>query len=116
MDIEVFEKFADWFSFHLSNFDFKWSWSSWDAALALKLESHKPIFLFEALDRIVRLSYNERVKKTLPDEFHAFLPPKPVPNFKYGEYLVENSGKLIYNERRQAFNQLNTRYSVRWSV
>jgi nuclear cap-binding protein subunit 1 len=36
------------------------------------------------LERCVRLSYYERVARTLPDEFGVLLPPRPVPYLKYG--------------------------------
>jgi hypothetical protein len=32
MDVECAERFCDWFSHHLSNFDFKWHWQKWYAA------------------------------------------------------------------------------------
>jgi nuclear cap-binding protein subunit 1 len=29
LDIECFEAFVEWFSFHLNNFSFKWPWDIW---------------------------------------------------------------------------------------
>lgn len=29
MDVELFHRFVDWFSHHLSNFDFRWKWAEW---------------------------------------------------------------------------------------
>jgi len=37
----------------------------------------------------MRLSYYERVKKTIPEEFHRLMPEKPVPTFKYEAETTE---------------------------
>ena len=29
MDVELLQRFVDWFSHHLSNFDFRWKWAEW---------------------------------------------------------------------------------------
>lgn len=29
LDVEVIHRFADWFSIHLSNFNFGWAWKEW---------------------------------------------------------------------------------------
>lgn len=29
LDIESYDRFAEWFAFHLSNFDYKWNWDIW---------------------------------------------------------------------------------------
>jgi len=31
MDVECVDRFCDWFSHHLSNFEFKWHWQKWCA-------------------------------------------------------------------------------------
>ncbi len=29
-DVECIDRFAEWFSIHLSNFEYKWTWANWD--------------------------------------------------------------------------------------
>ena len=29
MDLELAQRFVDWFAHHLSNFDFRWKWDEW---------------------------------------------------------------------------------------
>jgi nuclear cap-binding protein subunit 1 len=44
MDVECAERFCDWFSHHLSNFDFKWHWQKWYArARSLSLSLHRAL-------------------------------------------------------------------------
>jgi nuclear cap-binding protein subunit 1 len=33
MDLELVYRFLDWFSHHVSNFDFRWRWSEWYVTL-----------------------------------------------------------------------------------
>ena len=40
------------------------------------------------LDRMVRLSYLERVSRELPAPFHSLLPPKPVGQLPWEESTV----------------------------
>ncbi len=133
MDVECIDRFVEWFSYHLSNFEFKWNWSIWyvyylslDLSIYLPLISHlssiiyhlssishsflffeiifrsnalkagedstKVNFLKQELEKVIRLSYLERVKKTLPEEFFPLLPEKPQPNFKYEAH----PGNILY--------------------
>ena len=35
MDLELAQRFWEWFAHHLSNFEFRWKWAEWQAALRL---------------------------------------------------------------------------------
>ncbi|CAG8672192.1 12031_t:CDS:2, partial [Funneliformis caledonium] len=52
---------------------------------ALKLDPLHPkvCFLRETFQKMVRYSYYERIKSTIPDEFSAIFPIEPSTNFKY---------------------------------
>ncbi|VUC36845.1 unnamed protein product [Clonostachys rosea] len=86
MDLELSYRFLDWFSHHLSNFGFTWKWAEWTSDTDLP-ERHPSIwFLKGALDKEVRLSFAQRIQKTLPQEYHKFVGPekeKDVPDFKF---------------------------------
>jgi len=83
MNVACFDRFVTWFSYHLSNFQFRWSWDDWDEALAQDPEQPKAKFIREVLLKCLRLSYHQRVTDIVPETFAAFLPEKPAPCVKY---------------------------------
>jgi len=83
MNVTCFDRFVAWFSYHLSNFQFRWSWEDWEDALRLDPEQPKPKFIKEVLLRCLRLSYHQRVLDSIPDSFAGFAPEKPEAKYKY---------------------------------
>eukprot|EP01114_Cavostelium_apophysatum_P014517 TRINITY_DN3790_c0_g1_i1.p1 TRINITY_DN3790_c0_g1~~TRINITY_DN3790_c0_g1_i1.p1 ORF type:complete len:829 (-),score=226.89 TRINITY_DN3790_c0_g1_i1:25-2442(-) len=102
LDVECNDRFSTWFAFHLSNFDFKWIWSGWDYILQSKEDNVRTRFVNAVLDKTMRLSYHERVKKSLPEEFHELMPEKPAPNFKYDsdQAKYKNEANLLLEKLR----------------
>ncbi|VDN98391.1 unnamed protein product [Rodentolepis nana] len=78
-------RFVEWFSFHLINYQLKWSWKDWSRALEEPVMSPRRWFISETLARLVRYSYFENVKQHLPRSFHCLLPPKPGPVNPYDD-------------------------------
>lgn len=80
LDPESFDRLTEWFSFHLSNFEYKWNWSDWalyaDPEMVEKF-AYRALFCKDVLSRCIRLSYYERVVGIIPEEMACFLPPKP---------------------------------------
>jgi len=84
MNVACFDRFVTWFSYHLSNFQFRWSWDDWDEALSQDPEQPKAKFIREVLLKCLRLSYHQRVTDIVPETFSGFLPERPAPVFKFG--------------------------------
>ncbi|KAF4120528.1 nuclear cap-binding protein subunit 1 [Geosmithia morbida] len=88
IDLELSYRFLDWFSHHLSNFGFTWKWAEWQDDTALP-DLHPSIwFLRGALDKEVRLSFAQRIFKTVPDAYHGLIgseKEQDVPPFKYAD-------------------------------
>ncbi|CEP08839.1 hypothetical protein [Parasitella parasitica] len=84
MDVECIARLWSWFSHHLSNFGFQWDWKAWSSVLALDPYHPQTCFIRETLEKEIRLSYYERIKSILPEEFHVLVPSTaPAPNFAY---------------------------------
>lgn len=90
MDVECAERFCDWFSHHLSNFDFKWHWQKWAYVLKMNEEEPKRLAVREILERTMWLAYYERVARTLPEEFIELMPRRPAPFLKYADVAAED--------------------------
>merc|ERR1711936_665324 len=114
MNVACFDRFVSWFSYHLSNFQFRWSWEDWEDALRLDPEQPKPKFIKEVLHRCLRLSYHQRVLDSIPDSFNGFAPDKPEPKYKYeGDPENENNMEcMIAAKIRNAIMQKCTQEEV----
>lgn len=77
------DRLAAWFAHHLSNFDYKWNWTAWSDVLAAPPTSMQYIFVRFTLEKLVRLSYRDRVASTLPEPFRPLLPPESREHFKF---------------------------------
>lgn len=88
MDLELSQRFLDWFAHHLSNFGFTWKWTEWVDDVSL-LDIHpRKAFILGALDKEIRLSFAQRIKNTLPEEYHILIGPEKendVPDFKFSD-------------------------------
>ncbi|EGG16204.1 initiation factor eIF-4 gamma middle domain-containing protein [Cavenderia fasciculata] len=100
LDTEVVERFATMFAHHLSNFEYKWVWGDWATCLTSQpsgdpttdnLLHLQKKFIIHLLESITRLSYLDKMKQSLPVEYHPYLPQLPQPNFKF----LKSNGKNI---------------------
>ncbi|CAG7717875.1 unnamed protein product [Allacma fusca] len=83
MNVSCIDRFATWFAYHLSNFQFRWGWSDWGSAVNMDPDHPKPKFISEVLLKSIRLSYYERVTEMFPQSMGALLPPPAMPQYKY---------------------------------
>ncbi|KAF9224403.1 hypothetical protein BS17DRAFT_779738 [Gyrodon lividus] len=87
LDVEVCRRFAEWFAVHMSNFGFQWVWKEWVPDLALVKDHPKRTFVRRAIVFEVRLSYHDRILKTLPEPMqndpNVISNQQPGPEFEY---------------------------------
>ncbi|KAJ8592671.1 hypothetical protein M405DRAFT_28898 [Rhizopogon salebrosus TDB-379] len=87
LDVEIARRFAEWFAVHMSNFGFSWVWKEWVPDLALSEQHPKRTFIRRALEFEIRLSYHDRVLKTLPEamqnDTNVISDQAPGPTFEY---------------------------------
>ncbi|OCK82716.1 hypothetical protein K432DRAFT_323756 [Lepidopterella palustris CBS 459.81] len=88
MDLELVYRFLDWFSHHLSNFEFRWKWTEWLDDIDRSNMHPKKAFIIGALDKEIRLSFAKRIRATLPEKYHPLISEgkdKDTPDFKYAD-------------------------------
>lgn len=88
MDLELVYRFLDWFSHHLSNFEFRWKWTEWLDDIDRTNMHPKKAFIIGALDKEIRLSFAKRIRATLPEKYHPLIPEgkdKDTPDFTYAD-------------------------------
>lgn len=76
-------RFASWFAYHLSNFQFRWGWDDWSLSLKKENLHPKPKFIAEALGFCLRLGYHAKILESVPQTFHRLAPPQPIPKNKF---------------------------------
>jgi nuclear cap-binding protein subunit 1 len=77
------DRFSSWFAYHLSNFQFMWTWSDWESEANLDYLHPKSVFIRETLLRCMRFSYHHRIVESVPETFGPLIPvePKPIEKF-----------------------------------
>ncbi|KAF3838812.1 hypothetical protein F7725_010580 [Dissostichus mawsoni] len=91
MNTSCIDRLINWFSHHLSNFQFRWSWDDWSDCLTMDLEKPKPKFIKEVLEKSMRLSYHQRIVDIVPASFSALIPAENIFVYKYAD---ESSSSL----------------------
>ena len=90
LDVEAARRFAEWFAVHMSNFGFQWVWKEWYVLeqifqlyglliqmvfrlpdLSLPVQHPRRAFMRRAVEFEIRLSYHDRIMKTLPDSMQS---------------------------------------------
>ncbi|KAF6025461.1 NCBP1 [Bugula neritina] len=103
MNTVCIERFVNWLSYHLSNFQFKWTWEDWSEVLKMDPMAPKAMFVRELLTKCLWLSYHKRIVEMCPDEFASILPAEPRPKFRYhapdDEIETETMPELMYSLR-----------------
>ncbi|KAF9892187.1 hypothetical protein FE257_002593 [Aspergillus nanangensis] len=100
IDLDLSQRFLDWFAHHLSNFGFTWKWSEWIEDLDSPAVHPRMAFINGALDKEIRLSFAQRIRGTLPDQYQDLITEekeKDTPDFKYSLDTTPyaNEGKEI---------------------
>ncbi|KAG8900835.1 hypothetical protein FRB99_005740 [Tulasnella sp. 403] len=131
LDVEVAKRVVEWFAVHMSNFAFNWVWKEWIPDLSLSRHHPRRRFIQRAIELEIRASYYDRIKETLPVEYHdpeATALPEEAPgaNYDYSSShplhdeaeslltLVRNRSKAdeVLNHSQQMCESLASRMSL----
>ncbi|CAO1625948.1 unnamed protein product [Parajaminaea phylloscopi] len=82
---DILKRFAEWFSVHLSNFNFSWGWKEWIPDMDLPHSQPAKAFARRVVELEIRLAYYDRIKGTLPEEVqnHVLRPEESMACFTY---------------------------------
>lgn len=97
IDAEALFVAIDWFAHHVSNFAFTWKWNEWIDTLSLPTNHPQQVFVRELLGKQVRLSYPQRIRDVVPQEFKHLVPEIPdVPDLAFlGEESQPDAERLL---------------------
>ncbi|KAJ3864570.1 MIF4G like-domain-containing protein [Lentinula novae-zelandiae] len=104
LDVEIARRFSEWFAIHMSNFNFQWVWKEWIPDLELAVQHPKRAFMRTAAEYEIRLSYYDRVVKSLPEAMHApeaHVLPKQAPG---PDFLYDDSSKPHHDAAQSILN------------
>lgn len=85
MQVSCVDRLIDWFSYHMSNFEYRWSWADWSDCLKMDRLAPRYMFVHEVLEKCMRLSYHQRLKEFLPQGFENVSPEEPAILYALGE-------------------------------
>jgi nuclear cap-binding protein subunit 1 len=107
LDPEVFDRLTEWFSFHLSNFQYKWNWAEWAVYADADMIDNFPfraLFCRDVLDRSIRLAYHERISKIVPEDMAMFLPKLIGPGniARFSKDINEQLLKIVAGSGKQS--------------
>ncbi|XP_066930378.1 nuclear cap-binding protein subunit 1-B-like [Clytia hemisphaerica] len=95
MNITCIDRFIDWFSYHLSNFSYKWSWDDWIPYVDHSPDDNKVRFISEVLGKCQRSTYQDKLVSTLPSEMQSLLPEATQGFFRFEAAENEESGHAV---------------------
>ncbi len=88
-DVEcaIIKRMSDWFSAHLSNFNYGWAWKEWVPDMDGPIDHPRRAFVARLVELCVRLAYYDRIKSVLPQELQdgVLAQKEPGPNFTVGD-------------------------------
>lgn len=82
MNITCFDRFINWFSFHLNNTEFIYPWQTWSDANEKVKTSPRAMFVQNILDRCVRFSFHQKINILVNTSLGTLMPPEVKVDYK----------------------------------
>lgn len=81
MNVTCIQRFINWFSFHLNNTEYIYPWQSWNDSVSKDRTSPKAVFVYEILDKCIRLSFHKKISTLVSGNLDVLVPAEI--NIKY---------------------------------
>lgn len=94
------DRMVDWFSFHLSNFQYRYTWTDWKDCLNKDAFSGSQIFVREVIEKCRRFGSYEKIIAALPQDFVKIHPCSPEVR-----YLIDEEDTALV-QRAETFTQM----------
>ncbi|KAL3313655.1 Nuclear cap-binding protein subunit 1 [Cichlidogyrus casuarinus] len=98
------ERFVNWFSYHLVNYQILWTWNEWADALEENRMSPKKRFIVETFARLIRSCKFRNLKNAVPEEFQVLLPESLKFNNIFNDHTID-SNLLKYSNISPVFER-----------
>lgn len=106
MTTSATDRFVHWFSYFLSNIDYKWPWANWNYILEDTTDDDpQRLFLSTVIEQCCRLSYLQNIETKIPENFKCLLPPAPTIVEKFASNSLDTD---ILPEELKLYEQLCT--------
>lgn len=92
MNTTCVHRFASWLAYHLSQFQYKWTWDDWSNIAELSPDSPQRRFVVEVFEKCQRFSYHEYLVEAIPEPLHPLLPTAPHFLYKYTDQNGSSAG------------------------
>jgi nuclear cap-binding protein subunit 1 len=115
MDVEVRDRLAHWFAFHLNNFGNNWPWHKWNFVVNLHEDNPKRLFCVQVLRLQMHLGDWQRVMNSVSEPFNSLMPSPPKHQMKYitkGFDEVKTDHKTHNQLATDIIKMLNRKLSV----
>ncbi|CAB3407078.1 unnamed protein product [Caenorhabditis bovis] len=101
------DRLVDWFSFHLSNFQYRYSWKDWSDCIEKDSFCGSVAFAREVIEKCRRLGSYDKIIQALPSEFVRIHPTIPEIRYMLDDELEPGYHKAtvftkMFQERRDA--------------
>lgn len=115
LDIELRDRLARWFAFHLNAFGNNWPWNKWNFVVNLHFDSPKRRFCEQVLRLQMEIRNWEKIVNTLSKTFIDLMPNPPKPQIKFNLssiYFVNTKEKTLNQIVGRIIHMLNKKLSV----
>ncbi|CAI5439326.1 unnamed protein product [Caenorhabditis angaria] len=107
MQPECVDRLVDWFSFHLSNFQYRYSWNDWKDCLEKDSFCGSVAFAREVIEKCRRLGSYDKIIAAIPSEFVRIQPTTPEVRYMLDDeteqgYAKAQTFQQMFQERQPA--------------